>query len=429
VLNRVFSRSLDPTEVLSKALHDHPLPPLDRGLATELVYGACRQRYAIESLLPKYLKLPINKMEQTLVNLLRLGVYQLLYLDQVPAHAAIYETVELGKQLDEGAGRFVNAILRSVLRDRDADGAALRPPPERALPGWLWHRWVRRLGEEQARAAAKAMVTIPPLHLRVNPLRTNRDTVLAALNEKGILVEASPIAPEGIILQERHPVETLPGFREGWWYVQDIGAMMVSRVLDPQPGERVLDLCAAPGGKTTHIAELMEDRGYLVAVDRDAARIRKVKENCERLGITMVEMRVANVATSQVNLALADRVLADVPCSGFGVIRRQPDVLWRKDRAELARLPAEQLAILKQAASLVKKGGVLVYSTCTTEPEENEAVVTRFLAETNGFTVDSILPYLPQEWHSHVNEAGTILLWPQWSGTDGFFIARLVRHG
>jgi 16S rRNA (cytosine967-C5)-methyltransferase len=321
-----------------------------------------------------------------------------------------------------------------VLRNLDRRRTELEPPAFSAdprgalearysLPPWLATRWLEAFGAE-AEALGAWSVGTPKLALRVNTLRADREQVLAALATAGVAAEPSPVAPEGVRLAGGFEVTALPGYNEGWWYVQDEAAMLVARCLDPKAGETVIDVGAAPGGKTTHLAQLMGDRGRILAVDQRGARLRLLEDNLRRLGVTCVEP-VERDAVDLAGLPKADRILLDVPCSGLGVLPRKPDIRWRQSEAEAKGLADIQRRLLDAARDALKPGGTMVYSTCTIGPTENQDVIQAFLAANPGFRLGDLRPHLPAAWADDIEQGGMIQLVPHRHGVDGFFIARL----
>lgn len=409
------------------------LSPADRGLANELTQGVTRRRATLDWYLQKLLKDPLSKLTPPIRNILRLGAYQLLFLERVPASAAVDESVKLAHRYGHaGVAKLVNGVLRNLDRQK----AELAPPAYEdapvdalvsrySLPRWLAERWHRDFGAASERLGAWS-ITPPALALRANTLKTTPAALEAALAEAGVAVTPSPVAPEGFRLQETVDVTSLPGYNEGWWYVQDEGAMLVSRCLAPQPGETVIDVGAAPGGKTTHLAQLMENQGEIYAVEARGGRLRLLEENCRRLGVTNVKA-VERDALDLSELPDADRILLDVPCSGLGVLPRKPDVRWRQTPEAISGLVETQNALLDAAAGRLKPGGVIVYSTCTISPEENQGVIHAFLARHPEFRLGDLRPCLPSHWRAELESPGMIQLLPFKHGVDGFFIAQLVR--
>ena len=406
--------------LLEQELSTAGLAPKDRALCQELTYGLVRWQAALDWLIAR--KTGGREQKPGLQILLRLGLYQLFWLDRIPDHAAVHETVELARQVGFGpqAG-FLNAVLRGCLRERAAlkqqlaDLRQTQPALGFSHPDWLWQRWRDRFGLDPAIQLLKWNNTPARAFARVNTLRTDPGQLLQCWREREDVSYdlfyrdwlGENLAFE---LKEHPPLAGLESFRQGWFYVQDPSTLLAVRLLDPQPEQTVLDLCSAPGGKTTFIAQLMQNRGRLVAGETAPDRLRLVRENCARLGVTCVEPQLSAALRAQ-PAAQFDRVLVDAPCSNTGVMRRRVDLRWRLRREEIHRLRTQQLALLGQAAGHVKPDGILVYSTCSLEPEENADVITDFLQAQPGFELEAsreLRPFADQ--------------------TDGGFAARLRRR-
>lgn len=371
-----------------------------------------------------------------MINILRLGFYQLFYLTKTPTSAAVNEAVELAKKSrGKGGGGFVNAILRAALREGEGvpypdphRDPALHVAVLQSHPVWLVQRWIKELGVEETLRICAANNRIPALTLRTNTLKIKRGDLLEALKEKGLNSTPTLFSDEGVLLKEGPPVSELPFMKEGLFTIQDEASQLVTLLLDPKPGEKVLDACAAPGGKTTHIAQKMQNQGEIYAFDLHQKKLRLIEEGCRRLGIKIVKTRVGDAGHSlPVPGGMAfDRVLADVPCSGFGTLRRNPDLKWRKDDKDIARLSQLQCSILKNLSEYVREEGVLVYSTCTVFHEENESVVERFLAEHQEFELDPSVEVLPENGRLLIKK-GYLKTFPPPDEMDGFFVARLKK--
>jgi 16S rRNA (cytosine967-C5)-methyltransferase len=399
-------------EILDRRLGETSLTPADRRLATQLAYGVLRRRGTLQALLEPLITRQPHQVEAWLWDALGLGAYQLALLTHIPAHAAIHETVELAALFGRpGAKGFLNGVLRKlaplVTDDRTTGPAADALPLEQGqyrqlarpvlpdpaarpveylasgfgLPGWLAARWITRYELEESYRLGFWFAGPAPLTVRANPLRIEREALLAAWTQAGVAAEARE-HPQAIRLREPMPVRELPGYEEGWFTVQDESAMRVGTALAPAPANTVLDLCAAPGGKTTHLAELMRDSGRIVACDVDGERLRNVEALARRLGLTCIETRrVAAAGDGGVPEGPFDAALVDVPCSNTGVLGRRPEARWRLRPGDLDHLVRLQRRLLLVAAGRVRPSGVLVYSTCSIEPEENRGVVQAVLEE------------------------------------------------
>lgn len=411
----------------------------ERAFAQELAYGVVRRLLPIDRSLARHLRHPLEKLPAPVRNSLRLGAYELLY-GGGRAYAAVSQAVELARAHGHGGtASLVNAVLRRIARDpRPAGpdpgaGEVERISLEYSCPEWLVRRWVARLGAGEAGALCAALNRTPPLAGRCNLTRIGVADLLARLEGEGVRVRPGRYRPECFVLEDSpRPVAELPSFREGLFSLQDEGSALVAPVLDPRPGLRVVDACSAPGTKTAHLLELMGGNGEVLAVDVHPGRLRLVEEGCARLGLGGLHT-VAGDARRLAELlppawqGRADRILVDAPCSGLGALARRPDLRWRRREEDLATLSALQREILDGAAAALDPGGVLVYSTCTTEPEENQQVVEAFLARHPEFAADDLGPWVPAALAGECRN-GWLQLWPHRHGVDGFFICRLRKY-
>ena len=437
LLNRVEGTDRHPDDLLTDSFKRYRhLTSLDRAFLTELTYGVLRWKGRLDWIIEHFANIPLEKIEPILLNTLRLGLYQIFFLTRTPASAAVNESVELAKKArGTGGGGFVNAILRSAIREKETipyqDGRqdpALHIAITQSHPLWLVQRWMGELGAGETARICKTNNRIPPLTLRTNTLKIRREGLIERLEGKGLAPAPTSFSDEGIVLREGTPTSELPFLSEGLFTLQDEASQLTTRLLDPKPGERVLDACAAPGGKTTHMAERMEDRGEIQAFDVRLEKVKQIEKGCKRLGIKIVRARIGDSVRSlpvpgEIKF---DRVLADVPCSGFGTLRRNPDLKWRKQKEDVERLAELQFSILKGLSGHVREGGVLVYSTCTVFREENEDVVERFLAEHQTFKLDSLAEVLPEKCHVFIKR-GYFKTFPDTDELDGFFAARLKK--
>lgn len=396
----------------------------DASLASNIVYGTLERESLLDAYIDRELKRR-GKLRPDIRIILRLSAYQLLFCEKIPAYSAINEGVELAKASDPNAGGFVNAVLRnidrhradSVLPDAQSDPAgylSLRYSVE----GWIAEEWIKEYGFADAEALLAACEGRPPLTVRVNTLKTDAEGLIAAFAAEGVTAEKHPFVPDLLCVAGTGGIDGLNAYREGLFHVQDAASAFCCGTLEAQAGERVYDVCAAPGGKSFTLAEIMKNEGELLSFDISEKKLGLLREGAERLGIAIISA-AARDAASGAPLSEADKVLCDVPCSGLGVIRKKPEIR-RKRASDVSGLPSIQLAILKNSARSVRKGGTLVYSTCTLLHAENEAVVDAFLAENRDFAP---LPFTTPE-------GGTdwrVTLRPDVHGTDGFFTARMVK--
>jgi len=409
---------------------------LDRSFLTELTYGVLRWRGKLDWVIRHFSKIPFEKIESGILNILRLGLYQILFLSKTPSSAAVNESVELAKKIrGKGGAAFVNAILRSVLRVKgqisyskiDEDPVVHISVLE-SHPLWLVRRWAEEVGLEETTRICTFDNKISPLTLRTNTLKIKRNELVEKLREKGLRPIQSSFSAEGILLTDPPPTSELPFLKEGLYIIQDEASQLVTSILDPKPGERILDACAAPGGKTTHIAQKMENEGEIYALDLTREKLSRVEKLCRSLGIGIVRTVKGDASQPLSNLRSLkfDRILADVPCSGFGTLRRNPDLKWRRTEGDIRRLSGLQSSILKNLAAYVKEGGVLVYSTCTVFHEENEDVVEKFLTEHPEYKLDRVDDILPKRCRCFIKN-GYFKTFPPRDDMDGFFVARMVR--
>jgi 16S rRNA (cytosine967-C5)-methyltransferase len=403
----------------------------DSAFILELVYGTLRNRALLDWILNRFSAQPVEKTDRWTRNILRLGAYQMLFLDKVPVSAAVNTSVELAKQYGKKHG-YVNALLRNLDRRR---GAITYPGPgdkarELAVlyshPEWLVRRWTERFGAETTEAFLLANNRPAPLVIRTNTLRTTRNELKATLGSEGVTTVETRYSPVGLEIVAGSGIQALASYRKGWFMVQDQAAQLISLMLAPQPGETVLDACAAPGGKAAHLSEIMQDRGTLVALDADAGRIEKIRENIRRLGITIIKTVQGDAARYAEEKF--DKILIDAPCSGLGVLRRHPDGRWNKSMRTISDRRILQMQILKNCAGLLKPGGALVYATCTTEPEENEDVIADFMhTRSKEFMIDDPRPYLPPAAAPLVGSDGFFRTFPREPEMDGFFGVRMIK--
>lgn len=415
--------------VLEHALAHARLEPRDAALCTELVYGTLRWRRHLDWRLAPHLKRPLEKLDPWVRSLLRLTAYQLFFLDRVPRWAAVDEAVSLAKLKSRRPGppEFVNAVLRSLTRATGAPPPPASPVEAAAVrcsfPDWIAARWLDRYGAAEAEALMVASNDRPPTTLRANALRTTREALGARVRDEELAsTHPTELAPEGLIV-DHGAAGRWAAFADGWCTVQDEASMLVARLLDPRPGELVGDVCAAPGTKATHLAELMGNRGRIVAMDPQAARLKLVSKAAARLGIGIIETHVGSAASLAGRWrGRCDAVLVDAPCSNLGVLRRNPDVKWRRGPDDLLRLQAKQQTIVAAAASMVKPGGRLVYATCSLEPEENEEVIASLPGHGSEWQPDTSASFpVPSD------AEGFVRLLPHRHGTDGFTAIRLRR--
>ncbi|HEX7140552.1 MAG TPA: 16S rRNA (cytosine(967)-C(5))-methyltransferase RsmB [Vicinamibacterales bacterium] len=412
----------------------------DAALAAEIATGVQRWRAALDHLAAAFARRPLDRIDTDIVEILRLSIYQLLYLTRVPAAAVVDDGVDLAKRAGKkSAGGFVNAVLRGISRQRR--DLPLPKQPENVAdrlaaldylsitlshPRWLAERWLDRFGLENAGIWMQFNNAPARLTLRTNTLRLTSEELVGRLDKEDVRVSPGRFAPDALVVEEGHPLRG-EGLERGWFVVQDEASQLVARLANPQPGTRVLDTCASPGGKTTAMAAMMRSEGLIVASDVRDRRIRLLRRTVSASGATNVQIVRASVLRSLPFSEPFDLVVVDAPCSGLGTLRRDPDIRWRRREADLPALAGAQLTMLQRAGDAVAPGGRLVYSTCSSEPEENEGVVSAFLAGTSDFVpVDARVaaPTLPA---AVVDDRGCLRTQPHLHRLEAFFGAVFVR--
>ena len=402
----------------------------DAALCSRIVYGVMQHQMLLDFYIGAYCSQKPDHLQPPLLEILRIGAYQILFLDKIPDSAAVNTSVELAKLSKRGqASGLVNAVLRKISQNKES----LPPIPDRneiqrlsiqySHPKWLTKRMVNLLGREEAERFLASNNQIAPLTIQVNPLKTTTENLMEELRQAGIEVRPQGWVPDCLELSGTGDLTALPAFREGKFLVQDPAARLVSLIAGIRPGQKVLDVCAAPGGKSLSAAFAMAGQGSIVACDLHENKLKRIQESADRLGVDIIATQAADGREFRKEWESAfDVVLVDAPCSGLGIIRKKPDTRYKK-ADDLFTLPVIQSAILDNAARYVLPGGTLVYSTCTILPEENEQVTQAFLAEHTDFTLDSF--ELPQP----VGKTdGSLTLWPQRHDTDGFYICRMTRR-
>ncbi|MCX7594889.1 MAG: 16S rRNA (cytosine(967)-C(5))-methyltransferase [Fischerella sp.] len=425
---------------LDRVLQKVNLADSDRRLVTELVYGCTRRQRTLDFLIDQLSKKKSHQQPKDLRTILHLGLYQLLYQERIPASAAVNTTVQLAKENGfPGLAGFVNGLLRHYLRLAKEEAGTFpvsllqlpENPVERlgilhSFPDWIVQVWIDQFGVAETEKLCMWMNQTPTIDLRVNPLRTTVDAVEAALRDAGVSCQRLPHLPQALrLLTNPGPIQNLPGFREGWWSVQDSSAQLVSHFLDPQPTEVVIDACAAPGGKTTHIAELMRDEGKIWACDRTPSRMRKLQANVQRLNLKSVQICIGDSRNLPQFTNSADRVLLDAPCSGLGTLHRHADARWRQTPESVRELSILQQELISHTSNFVKDGGVLVYATCTLHPAENEGTIESFLAKNPNWQIEPA--NLNSAFSKYSTPQGWLKVLPHQHNMDGFFVVRLRK--
>ncbi|MEE1321333.1 MAG: 16S rRNA (cytosine(967)-C(5))-methyltransferase RsmB [Acutalibacteraceae bacterium] len=391
----------------------------DKSFVSALFYGVIERKLTIDYQLQLYLDKPIKKLKPEVLSILRMGAYQILFMDKVPASAAVNESVKLTKK---NGCSFASGLVNAVLRKVDKGGIIL--PEEKdyteylsikySCPQWLVNKWTSEYGSENTEGLLLHSIGVPSIYIRVNTTKINSNKLISILTIEGVNVIPTDIPDAMVIDLCGKDIEKLESFKKGLYHVQDISCQLCSMALSPKKGDTIFDLCSAPGGKAYTVCELMEDTGKIFCFDIHENRVELIKKGAERLGLNSIKAAVSDASVFNNAIGYADKVLCDVPCSGLGIISRKPEIKYKKQK-ELEDLPELQLRILKNGAKYVKNGGILVYSTCSVSKDENESVCTEFLKSDDSF--ESIIP-LPE-----LSNDKFLTLMPHKFGGDGFFIA------
>ncbi|MFC0188947.1 16S rRNA (cytosine(967)-C(5))-methyltransferase RsmB [Fictibacillus aquaticus] len=425
--NQAYSNLLIHQELQKSGMDER-----DKGLLTNLVYGTVQRKNTLDFYIDPFLKKELKKKDNWIRVLLRMSVFQFLYMDRVPDHAIINESVTIAKMKGHsGIGGLVNGVLRSIQREGVRSTESIEDETKRlalhfSTPEWMIEKWSSQYGAETAALMAESNLSPAPVTARVNVLKCSRDEAIAALEAEGITAVKGELSEDSIMAEKGF----LPGssaYKDGLLTIQDESSMLVARALAPEPGEQILDACAAPGGKTTHLAEQMNNQGDITALDLHPHKIKLIKEQAERLGLHNIHAEAldARKAREKYSEEYFDRILADVPCSGYGVIRKKPDMKWTKSESDAARLSSIQKEIVASLVPLLKDGGVFVYSTCTIDKEENEEMASWILKEFSDLQYDpTFKDKMPETVQAYIadNESQLQIL-PHYFNSDGFFIA------
>jgi 16S rRNA (cytosine967-C5)-methyltransferase len=430
ILNRVERSDAYLDKLLDAELRSDDMNELDKGLMNEIVTGVIRWKMKLDWVLTGFFHGNFTKAETNIKNALRVALYQIQFLDRVPHSAAVNESVEFIKRLrGQKIGDLVNAVLRNIIRNIEN---IRYPDPEEdkvrhlavieSHPVWMTKRWVERYGYDEAKKIMEANNTIPDLALRINRLKVDLNYFFSLFDKHQIQYTRSKYLDFFVRVQHMAGIGTSELFKQGYFSVQDESAGIPVLLLDPKPGERVIDLCSAPGGKTTFIGELMKNTGEIIAVDRYETRLNLVKNACLRLGVSNVHYLADDGAI--IDIPPADKVLLDAPCSGLGVLSKKPDAKWKRDVDDIQKLVQLQHALLENAAKLVKPNGILVYSTCTIEPEEGSDLIKEFLSRHSEFSIEPANTFVHE---SFMGNRGQVETFQHKHGMDGSFSIRLRK--
>ncbi len=436
ILLHIEQESGYPDRLLQSYLDRHDnLDPRDKGLITELVFGVLRWQGRLDSVIKKYSSVKLKKINPLVKIILRTAIYQLLFLDKIPPSAAVNEAVKLAKESQPNyVVRFVNAVLRKVSDNieslKQTDGEDLSPESIAEIyshPRWIVDVWIKEFGIEETINLCRANNETPPTNIRTNTLLISAEKLARNLAKEGIEVEPCRYAPDALEVKKGHfKLRRLEAYGGGLFQIQDEASQLVAHVLTPQPGERILDACSGFGGKTALIAQLMKNRGEIMAVDLSRWKLSALEENFQRLKVNIARVFQADVRKlREMNMEPFDRIFLDSPCSGLGVLRRKPDIKWKRRPGDVYRLSQLQKKLIDSLAPLLKPGGVLVYATCTLLSIENRNVIETFLQNHPEFCIEPISEIIP--WMQPFVRDPYFCSFPHLHGTDGFFAARLKR--
>lgn len=408
----------------------------DESFIREIVYGVIDNKLYIDWVIEKFSRIKFNKISSIIKNILRMAIYQIIFMDRVPDSAAVNEAVKLSKKYShKGTYGFVNAVLRNIA---DEKNSIMLPDKEKDVmmymsikyshPKWMIENWIKEFGVDFTESLCRENNGKPKLNIRVNTLKINRDDLMNVLSQKGFKCSKTKYSNDGIIIDNPTKITDTDEFKNGYFIIQDESSMLVAQVMNPKPGSLVLDMCSSPGGKATHIAQFMNNKGRIIARDIYFHKLKLIEENVKRLGIDIIETQLFDgLKLDNSLIEKVDYCLIDAPCSGLGLIRRKPDIKWRKTKTDLENIKELQYEILTTGSKYIKQNGVLVYSTCTIEKDENIRLIKRFLNENQNFKLISFDDLLPDDELLLSKKDGYLELYPNVHKTDGFFIAKLVR--
>lgn len=403
----------------------------DIGFISELVYGTISWQLTLDEIIKKHSTIKLKKMSPWILNILRMSMYQIVYLDKVPKSAAVNEAVNLAKRYGHRASsNFVNAILRKVEKKDYEEFKGIKEEKERiakttSMPIWIVEKLLAQNTVEEVQKICEACNLKPKVHIRINPLKTDKQSLRQELTKEGITVEEGKM--NFLCLKNAKNIEKIKAFQEGKFTVQDEAAGLIPQILNPKPGERVLDACSSPGGKTTYMAEIMQNQGEIIAWDLHEHRVKLVEEAAQRLGISIIKTEVKDATEYQEGYQEKfDKILLDVPCLGLGVIKRKPDIKWKRKEEDIEKITKIQKQILQNCSSLLRRGGELVYSTCSILKEENEEIIEQFLKTNRNFTIERIENSDREENEKDVEKGKYIQIYPN-EKNDGFFICKLRK--
>lgn len=430
VLGRITGEGAYSNIILSKELNESDLSDKDKALTTEIVYGTLRRLKTLDMIISSFVR-DMSIMDKRILNILRIAIYQMHYLDKIPAYAACNEAVELAKEISEKDSKLVNGILRNYLKKNGTIEIEFRNKIDEiayefSFEPWMIKMLINQYGEGEALRILHGLNETPKVTVRVNNIKGDYDEVYEKLQEAGYNIEEGCICPEAISIQGGRGIEKNESFIQGEITVQDESAMLIAPLLELEEGQRVLDLCSAPGGKTTHIGELLNNTGEILAFDLHESKLDLIRDNYERLGLTNIKLQEMDGTKLNSDLvSSADRILIDVPCSGIGIIRKKPEIKWSKKRNDLKEIVTVQRQIMDNAWEYLKKGGIMVYSTCTLNKEENEQNIEWFLNKHKDAHIEKV--FIGKESNLRYDNLGSLTILPN-EYMDGFYVAKLKKN-
>jgi 16S rRNA (cytosine967-C5)-methyltransferase len=430
IISQVIDKGAYSNIALANELNKASLNDKDRALVTEIVYGTLKYKYTIDTILKYFIKKGFDTMDNNIIHILRVSIYQMRYLDKVPDYAIVNEAVNLSKKISIGASKLVNGVLRNYIRNKDTLEFASKDYLDEMAIKYSFDKWMIKLfanqyGREITEKILKGLNEVPDITVRVNNINTSFEEAWNRLKELGYDIDEGEVAPEAIKIKKGKNIENNLLFKSGMITVQDESAMLIAPAMDVEENMVVLDLCSAPGGKATHLGELMNNTGTVRAFDIHENKLGLIKDNADRLGLKNIRCEVADA--SVFNEALkdsGDRVLIDVPCSGLGIIRKKPEIKWNKNAKELKNIASIQRNIICNASKYVKLNGILFYSTCTLNKEENEEVVKWFLENNKNYSLEKL--YFGELENIIYHDDGMVTILPN-EKMDGFFMAKIRR--
>lgn len=420
---------------LNKQLNQYDIPQNDKAFVTEIVYGVIKWKLNIDYIIKQFSKLRLKKISPWVLNILRIGIYQMKFLDKVPDFAAVNESVKLAKKYsNEGGTKFINGLLRNYIRNENT----IKYPDRSNLvqylsiiyshPEWLVEKWIKEFGCEFTESLLKSNNEVPNITIRVNTLKCTKENLIEILNIDEVDVLPGHYLDNCLVIKPQKGISSIQAFKDGLFQIQDESSIITSEVLNPRSGSTVIDVCAAPGGKSTHIAQLMGNIGKVICRDIHEHKIKLINDSANRLGIDIIKSETFDATELDSTLIEnADYVLVDAPCSGLGIIRRKPDIKWNREIEDTRELIKIQKKIIEVSSKYVKIGGYLVYSTCTIENEENIDVIIEFLKNNSNFELVDISDIISKNLTCDTIKDGYIQIYPNIHKIDGFFVAKMVK--